>query len=66
MKKPIILEKADIKNYVTIPGAAEMTGYKQQTMRNYIYEEKLQPYKFLDVTLLKISDLKKLNFVSGQ
>ncbi len=60
MKKPIVLDKSDIKTYVTVIGAAEMTGLKQQTIRNYIYEEKLQPYKFFDVTLLKIEDVSKL------
>lgn len=60
MKPPIFIEKADIRIYVTIPEAAKLTGYKEQTIRNYIYEEKLQPYKFMNITLLKINELSKL------
>ncbi len=60
MKKPIQLNKPDDKQYVSINEAARIYGVRAQTISNYLYEHKLQPYKFQGFTLISVEELLKL------
>ncbi len=60
MKKPIQLNKPNFKKYVSIKMASKIYGCEHQTISNYLYEEKLQPYKFMNFTLIKVKELLKL------
>ena len=60
MRKPIQINTPDSKQYVSIKEAARIYDCESQTIRNYLYEEKLQPYKFMTFTLINVKELIKL------
>ena len=60
MTKPYITINSVDDKYLSIPNAAIFAGYKEQTIRNYIYGNKLQVYKFQNVSFLKKTDLLNL------
>lgn len=60
MKKPIQLNKPDQKEYVSINEAARIYDVRPQTISNYLYEEKLQPYEFQGFRLINVKELLKL------
>ena len=57
-KKAIRLRTVNDKDYLTIEEASDLLDIKQTAIRNYLYLNKLTTYKFKNITLLSVKEVK--------
>lgn len=58
MKKGIILDLVNSKDFLTVEEAANFLNIKSQAIRNYLSTKKLTTYKFKNQTLLSRKELE--------
>jgi len=60
MKRTIDLKNFDPEMYVSIEDASKFLGFKEQTLRNYMYLDRLTRYKYYNLTLVSKKELAEL------